>query len=163
MGGTRPLFILLVGLPGSGKTTLAKKLREKAHFHTASTDDYLQEIADADGVTYDDVWNKDTANTAEAHMWSKVKSAFATGVNVLWDQTNLSVRKRRKVLAAVPSNYMRVCAVLRCDDHERQRRLMNREGKTIPQSVDDAMITSFLANTPTTEEGFHAIVDGADL
>jgi uridine kinase len=56
-----PVVIMLMGLPGSGKTTFRKQLIERfpdMNFSSLSTDDFLDVRAEKLGITYDEAFLK---------------------------------------------------------------------------------------------------------
>lgn len=152
-----PTFYLMVGLPGSGKSTywntLSKQSDDIAYL---STDEYVQVRADAEEKTYDDMW-ADLIGEATEFVHKSFRELVKDGADIVWDQTNLGVKKRKRVLSQVPQAYRKVAVVVSCDESVRQRRLLQRPGKTIPPHVDKSMMDSFVM--PTLDEGFDEIVE----
>lgn len=153
----RPVFALLCGLPGAGKSTIrAKVLRDWTNPHYVySTDDIVVQRGMLLNQTYNEAFEHSIkAATRVANV--NVHAAFLRGDDVLWDQTNLSAKKRKAVLQQVPKHYEKICIVVSVDEAERQRRLSQREGKTIPPAVDASMVKSW--EPPTPDEGWALIV-----
>ena len=152
-----PRLIVLCGLPGTGKSTDTGMMRESG-WHIYSTDDYLEKICARDGTNYDDVFAEYIKHATE-HMNRYLQHAIREGQNVLWDQTNLTLRKRRGILARFPSTYYTECwyyPVTERHYSEWKHRLANRNGKTIPERVLNNMISTM--ETPTDGEGFDRLL-----
>lgn len=156
----RPTFIMLVGLPAYGKTTWIKAQSDRwnsadQRYIVASTDQYIEQYALDEMKTYNEVF-ADTIKSATRFMNESVRIAVAEGFNIIWDQTNLTIKSRASKLAMIPTHYRRECVVLQCDTKEEWfRRLESRIGKTIPPHVLNNMLKSY--QIPKIEEGFDDI------
>jgi tRNA uridine 5-carbamoylmethylation protein Kti12 len=87
--------------------------------------------------------------------------ALNQGVDVYWDQTNMSSKKRKGILSKIPKSYRKVCwciAPPRTPEEwaELDRRLASREGKTIPHHIIESMADSYVE--PELDEGFDYIM-----
>ena len=158
---------VMVGLPGLGKSTLVNSERKiydsiDVSVFIYSTDDYIENIAKMRGLTYDDVF-EETIKEATQMCNDGLDSAIADGLDIIWDQTNLGVGKRRKIINRMKqAGYQVRCICIIppeagwLDDQQVwASRLRNRPGKTIPQHVLSSMIESFVE--PTIDEGFDMI------
>lgn len=69
--------IILVGLPGSGKTTYVNNINSDNKFHIASTDNLIEQYANENGLTYTEAWNMLSVNlkTIEEKMFSEFMEA----------------------------------------------------------------------------------------
>lgn len=148
-----PKFIMLMGLPGTGKSTLRSEYG--AEYVHLSTDDYIEESAKKAGKTYDEMFQS-AIKEATSVINLAFEAAIGDNKSVVWDQTNLSKKKRKKVFDRVPNHYRKVLVMLTCDEATRQKRLKDREGKTIPVSIDKSMQDSI--EYPTTDEGWDRVV-----
>lgn len=154
-------FVLMVGLPGSGKSTYAMTvLEQNPETVYISTDALVQKRADALGLTYDDVW-PDYIAEATKLSHEAFAAARKAGLPILWDQTNLGAKKRRGLLSQVPKHYTTVALYFEVDEELRQQRIANRPGKTIPAHIDKSMVASYVR--PSHEEGFDILVDVVGL
>lgn len=152
----RPLFMMLVGLPGVGKSTY----REDSDFGTfihISTDDIVDTAAQLQGVTYDDLWEGMIGEATKAAA-AKFSAAVKARDSIIWDQTNLTLKKRRGVLAQLPKEYVKIAVYFEIDEELRQQRVAARVGKHIPAYVQDSMIQSY--TRPERFEGFDYVLDG---
>lgn len=169
-------FYLLVGLPGTGKSTWTSKFKRKnrnqiinksifenigfkENLTVVSTDDIIQHIADEYRLTYNDVFDNVTYSFAEKMSHKLAKFAFDRNDIIIWDQTNLTIKSRAKKLALVPSNYIKIAVVFGVPDDLPQR-LQSRVGKHIPDNVMSGMIRNY--QQPTTTEGFDNIICSDD-
>jgi predicted kinase len=83
-------FIMMVGLPASGKTTLAKQLAKTENAVVLSSDDLRVEM-------FGDVSHQEDNNEIFEEMNERTNELLSKGQNVIYDATNLN-RKRRKHL-----------------------------------------------------------------
>jgi predicted kinase len=153
----RPIFLMMVGLPASGKSTLVDILKGPNDV-VLSTDNWLENYAKNIGRTYNDVFTKmpEAFKAAEMHMGYDLQDAIARGSDIVWDQTNLYPKTRKAKLAKIPKHYEKICInVVTPDPDEWERRLRSRPGKIIPQHVLDSMSKSLVYATP--EEGFDVV------
>ena len=84
------MFIMLVGLPGSGKSTYAEKMRENG-FHIHSSDSIREELT-GDATSQDK--NTDVFN--ELHK--RIKDDLKNGISCVYDATNISMKRRKSFL-----------------------------------------------------------------
>lgn len=155
-----PLYVMLVGLVGSGKSTLVEQLRGwNRGFVVLSTDDLLMEEAEKLGLTYSQAFGRVSQSLLKRRYNELLQDAVTLQRDILVDQTNLVASSRAKKLKSVSDTYCKVCVIVECDETERQRRLKaraEREGKEIPAHVQASMLKSYLA--PHKGEGFDKIL-----
>lgn len=137
----QPVFTMLVGLPGSGKSTYAAGI--EGDFTYLSTDALVEARAAELGLTYNDVWS-DYIGEATRIIHEDFRAAVKDRRDIVWDQTNLTPKKRRRVLSQLPGVYLKVCRVITVHEEIRQDRLLRRPGKTIPAHVDKSMRETFV-------------------
>jgi predicted kinase len=80
-------FIMLVGLPASGKSTLAEKLSKQENAVILSSDKLREELLG-------DINNQDNNTNIFEEMNKRTKNYLESGQNVIYDATNIN-RKRR--------------------------------------------------------------------
>ena len=154
MGPIMPRCYQLVGVPGAGKSTWIKNQDWIRDCVVVSTDNYVDAYAESTGKTYNEVF-KDYMPTAVDLMAQDVVNARKAGKDIIWDQTSVNVKSRKKKFNMLP-NYEHIAVVFTTPDGaELARRLDSRPGKNIPDSVMKSMIYSF--EMPTEEEGFKEI------
>ena len=157
-----PELVMLCGIPCSGKSTYVNKLLAYEYWKDAivlSTDNYIEEQAKRLGMTYNEVF-QDCIDEATRQLEMSFVRAKEEGKRIIWDQTNLSIKTRKKKLIKVPSIYKRTVVWFRVDLEEALKRNGTREGKFIPESILKRMYHQF--EVPTLEEGFDFVSCGND-
>lgn len=149
-----PYFVMLVGLPGVGKSTFRNGIDE--HAIVLSTDDWIQDKADWEGTTYDAIWAS-SIKEAESAMRMAFNQAVKDRANIIVDRTNLSAKKRKGMLAQVPGVYFKLALVFDTPDEIEHGRRLQRPGKFIPPIVMDELRERMAANPVTPEEGWDMI------
>lgn len=151
---------IMTGLPATGKSTLRDELVTPATW-TISTDDYIETIAEEQGLTYSEVFQSVIKEATQFEM-KRFEQAMDLGIPLVWDQTNLGREKRMKAVRKlkdhdfeVVSAYIEQPTKLR-DLLEWRRRLQSRPGKTIPDYVILGMQENY--QHPTLDEGFDKIL-----
>jgi predicted kinase len=155
-----PDFIMLVGVPGSGKSTWTRQFLETATktFAVISTDDVLEGIAASRGISYSEAFKK-YFKAAKREALQRFEHAKAAGYSIVWDQTNMASSKRKSVLASVPKDYIKTAMVFIVPEAELNCRLAAREaetGKHIPPFVMRDMFKNY--EEPTKAEGFDQVL-----
>lgn len=152
-----PKLYVMVGVPGSGKSTMIKHLKTKLDDpYIYSTDDHIEIFAALAGKTYSDVFKEkiqDATNMADRGL----VEAVAAGRDIIWDQTNMAAKKRATILRRVTPDYFKIAWAIRPPATPTEwallkRRLADRPGKTIPPQVVASMASQY--QEPDLEEGF---------
>jgi predicted kinase len=149
-------LLMLIGVPGSGKSTWVKENCDPLAFNLISSDNFIEEAAKKDGVTYNEAFQKYIKKATE-DMNKMAKYAFDNDRNVVWDQTNLTIKSRKAKLAMVPSHYKKTAVFFTtpaADEHK--RRLDSRPGKTIPYHILKNMAETM--DPPSYQEGWDNII-----
>lgn len=129
---------MLIGVPGSGKSTWIASQEWAKDCVIVSTDKLIELEAARQGKTYNDVF-KDYISEATRLMNEDIRSAVETGRDIIWDQTNTSRKTRKSKLTQV-QGYYKIAVVFKTpEETEWRRRLGNRPGKTIPEGALKAM------------------------
>ena len=154
-----PICEVMVGLPGTGKSTLVQRIQTNPSTFIYSTDNILERIAAQLDKTYDEVFDNhfDSAQT-EANIF--LAEAIKNKQDIIWDQINIGLGKRKKILNRMRQAGYQVrckCIIPPNNDYSGDKedwvyRLNNRPGKTIPQNILTNMIEWYIL--PTIDEGF---------
>ena len=83
-------LIILIGIPGSGKTTLAQKIIEKG-FHCLNADKIREEL-------YGDASEQGDKEQVFSIFFERLEIAFQKELNVIVDNTNLNPKQRKPIL-----------------------------------------------------------------
>lgn len=143
---SRPVCHMLVGVPGSGKSTWARS----QDLPVVSSDAWVERLAAERGQTY---------NQAFAEVVDEAMSRFSQDIDQLvrhqqsfvWDQTNLGQGARAKKLRRL-RGYDIVAQVWQIPESELERRRTQRTDKVIPPGVLRDMLSQFAV--PSLDEGF---------
>lgn len=151
---TKPTVYMLVGVPGSGKSTWMRNQIWVNDLIVVSTDDYIEMVASNVNMTYNDVFDS-SIKPATAHMMSMVENARDDDRSIVWDQTNTTKKSRWNKLKMLP-NYHKIAVFFKTPElEELNQRLASRAGKNIPEHVMKSMIENL--EIPTVEEGFDEV------
>lgn len=141
-------FYLMSGVPGSGKSTYAKKHFPNAHI--VSTDDIRMELFGKYEVP------KDKARLVWETAWKRIaENIKSDGADIVFDATNTVIQARARVLSHVPSEIHKVAIVMKTPVSVAQARNADRERVVPPQVINRMAIGQ---TYPTKKEGFDEIV-----
>lgn len=101
--GRRPCLVLVGGLPGTGKSTLARGLAERAGFEVIRSDVVRKDLAGADGLTEpfgDAIYTPEWTQRTYAACLAAARQAIFDGRRVILDATFQSERWRQTFLDA---------------------------------------------------------------
>lgn len=158
MNDYNPVYIMMVGVPASGKSTFIKEyFGDNAHvdYQYYSSDREIEEFARVMGKTYNEVFFDRIVAATDLSL-SDLRHAITHSVSVIDDHTNTSAKKRKAKLNNLPDNYIKIAFVFSTPEtDEWQRRLDNRPGKTIPKNVLESMAMNL--TNPSYDEGFDII------
>lgn len=150
---THKLYVL-IGIPGSGKSTWVNNQTWIEDCVVVSTDKYVDAYAKKINKTHNEVFHE-YMPTAVRLMTREVEQARRLNKDIIWDQTSVTRKSRRKKFNML-KDYYRIAVVFKIPEKEElKRRLNSRPGKSIPDHVINQMINNF--EMPTYEEGFDEI------
>lgn len=149
-----PKVYVLVGVPGSGKSTWASNQEWAKDCVYVSTDVIVEKFAAEQNKTYSEVFEKFMPDAVDL-MVDQVLLAKLQNKDIIWDQTSTTVLSRKKKFRMLPK-YKHIAVVFKTPpENELMKRLASRPGKTIPWTVVSDMIKNF--EMPTIEEGYDEI------
>jgi predicted kinase len=145
---------MLVGIPGSGKSTWVNNQSWAKSCVYLSSDKFIEDYATSVNKTYNEVFDE-YIKTAGHLLNKQAITANVAESDAIWDQTNLTVKSRASKLKIFPC-YKKIAVVFNTPEaDELARRLANRPGKSISDAVIASMTNIF--EMPTIEEGFSEI------
>lgn len=149
-----PKLYVLVGVPGSGKSTWVQNQDWAIPCAYISTDKFVDAYAKEVGRTYSEVFDEFMPNAVKM-MADEVVLAREQGRDIIWDQTSTTLASRKRKFNMLRDYYAIAVVFKTPEKEELDRRLASREGKNIPEHVMRSMINNF--EMPTEEEGFKEI------
>lgn len=146
-----PKLYVLVGVPGSGKSTWVENQIWAKDCAYISTDKYVERFAQRMNSTYSEVFDR-VMPRAVRLMTRAVIKARNEGKDIIWDQTSVNVKSRKNKFRMLRDYYAIAVVFDTPPEDELRRRLSNRPGKHIPWTVINSMINNFVM--PSEQEGF---------
>lgn len=149
MYNIRPKFIMLIGIPGCGKTTYCKAYKaENPNTIHLSSDEIRMAVTNNNPK-----YTKEENNFVFKYMSDEALKELNNGNNVLYDATNLTRKSRKGILERLPK-YCEVNAIIftptieECIERDNQRDGLAKVGA----DVIDKMVRRF--QIPYYDEGF---------
>jgi predicted kinase len=149
-----PKVYVLVGVPGSGKSTWIWNQHWIVGMEYVSTDYFVEKFARRMGKTYSEVFEQVMPRCVRL-MARAVRRARANGSDIVWDQTSTTVKSRERKFRMLP-DYWHIAVVFPTPEVSvLKERLASRPGKEVPWEVVQGMIDNF--EMPSEEEGYKEI------
>lgn len=143
----KPKLIMMIGLPASGKTTFANKLEEDGYI-VHSSDKIRKEL-------FDNMDNQDNNTLVFGTLHKRIITDLYEGNNVIFDATNMSMKRRRAFLESLNKiDCIRHAVVMATPFNECIERDKARE-RTVGAHIIDRMYRQF--QFPMYQEGFDDI------
>lgn len=144
----RPKLILLVGIPGSGKTTYAKEYARIYDNTVHLSSDLIR------AELYGDESTQGDPVKVFGLMQKRAVDALKGGKSVLYDATNMTRKDRAGIIAACPRHAQIEAHIIWAPIETCVERDTNRD-RTVGRAVIDKMLKRFQA--PYFDEGFDDI------
>lgn len=140
-----PAFIVLVGLPGSGKSTFAQEFKTKFGYVVISSDDIRKE-------SYNDVNAQEHNNEVFDEMLKRSIKCLQNNENVIYDATNVGSKKRIHLLNSIKRYTNNIICYFFATPYEMCIERNNKRERKVPEEVIKRMFYSF--QVPSINEGF---------
>jgi predicted kinase len=142
-----PSLLMLVGLPGSGKSTYIKNhFNQNLHVH--SSDDIREELSG-------NVNNQDINKEVFELLHKRVKDDLKNGISCVYDATNLNWKRRKAFLESLKGiDCFKVCHVI-ATPYEVCLEQNNSRDRVVPEEVIERMYRNF--DIPWYNEGWNDI------
>ena len=132
----RPTLILLVGVPGSGKTTYAQKyMQEHTNVIHLSSDNIRKELWGDESI-------QDNNNEVFTLMQTRAIDALNNGRSVIYDATNITRKDRSYIINLCPKFVKIECHIIWAPIETCIERDAERE-RTVGKAVIDKMLKRF--------------------
>ena len=143
-----PTFIMMIGLPCSGKTYKAKELAEQYNATIFSSDSLREEL-------FGDVNEQSRNRELFAELHKRIKDYLREGKSAIYDATNISYKRRMAFLSELKNiPCKKICLLMATPYEECLNRNAERERK-VPEGVIERMYMNF--NCPFDYEGWDEI------
>ena len=130
---SKPFFMMLIGLPGSGKSSYAKSVMT-ANTEICSSDEMRKELFGDESI-------QEQSDFVFEKLLSKTKTLLSKGVNVIFDATNIVRKHRVHILNELP-DCMKIATIVWAKYEECIERDRLRE-RTVGESVIRKMLCRF--------------------
>lgn len=142
------MFIMLCGLPGSGKSTYAERLAAEEGFIIHASDKIREELGDIN----DQSKNEEVFRI----LHTRIKTDLINGKNVCYDATNLNRKRRIAFLKELKNIECRKICVLVATPWEICLSQNFTRDRQVPEEVMSRMYKSF--QMPSICEGFNKVI-----
>lgn len=144
----RPEFVMMCGLPASGKSSYAKSLSESDGYIVCSSDAIRYEL-------YGDETVQSNNDKVFHILHKRVKENLKNGKNVVYDATNISAKRRKGFLSEIKNiDCHKVCIIMATPYEVCIERNLLRD-RNVPEDVIERMYRNW--NTPYYFEGWDDI------
>lgn len=142
-------FLLTVGLPASGKTTLAQELMEDRNDIVYLSSDLLRlEL-------FGNIDDQEHNSVVFEEMRKRTIDAFKNGKHVIYDATNISRKRRRALLQQLPKDIHKTAVYMSTEFKTVIKQNKNRE-RVVPYHVIERMYKNL--QIPIYSEGWDNIM-----
>ena len=141
-------FIMMVGIPASGKSTKAQDLAKKTGALIISSDDLRHEL-------FEDVNCQDRNTELFQEMNRRTIKFLKMGESVIYDATNLSSKRRKALLTQIPKGVFKCCIYMVATPYQAEIRDIDRD-RVVGSDVIDKMYKR--AQVPMYHEGWDSII-----
>ena len=145
---SKPTFIMMVGLVGSGKSTYAKQLSKETNAVICSSDATREELCGDEN-------SQDKNEEVFKILHSRIKEYLRSGINVIYDATNINSKRRKAFLSELRKiPCVKKCVIMAtpfitCCEQNKSR------DRVVPYEVIERMYKNW--NTPYWFEGWDEI------
>ena len=152
-----PICFIMIGLPGSGKSTVAESYAKKFNADILSTDRYIEYQAEWFGLTYNEAFSQ-FYKEAEYAFKANVNSSLKDKRNVIIDRTNLTLKRVNLVKRFTEAGFQVVYVLVeRSEDVlDKVNEERKKTGRHLSDEVRNRLKVSYVP--PTIDEGVHKIV-----
>lgn len=151
MQSKRPSCHVMVGLPYSGKSTYAEQIGDTV----LSTDAIIERLCAGKGMSYGEGFEK-YIDEATKFFNQQVDTCIQGGISFVWDQTNLSKKKRAGIISRLRRTHDVICVQVIPSPETFAANQAKRTDKVIAKSILKRMEATY--DQPDLSEGFLRLV-----
>lgn len=143
-----PKFIMMVGLPSSGKSTKTIELSNKYYANIHSSDDIRKELTG-------DINNQEVNDLVFKILHNRIKEDLKSGRNCIYDACNISYKRRKAFLQELNSIPCEKICILTATPYEECLKTNAERDRVVPRGVIERMYRNF--DVPWYYEGWDEI------
>lgn len=143
-------IIMLVGVPGSGKSTYAEKLiiQNKGNYISLSSDNFREKL-------FGNINEQNKNDIVFKEMKKETIKNLSNGKTVIYDATNIKRKNRISLLSEIKDYYNEATAIIFATPYEICISRNGKREREVPIHIIINMIKSF--EVPMIQEGFNHI------
>ena len=145
----RPSIVMMCGLPGSGKSYMAKILSERYDANIHSSDAIREELTG-------DINNQDANDLVFQTLHKRIKEDLNNGKNCIYDSCNISYKRRMAFLRELQNISCEKSCVVMATPYEKCLENNAKRERVVPEHVIKRMYMAF--DIPWYYEGWDEIV-----
>lgn len=140
---------MMVGVPGSGKSTIANKLSEITGAKVLSSDEYRQRLLG-------DMNNQNNNGMIFDALFTDAKNYLISNTNIILDMCNVTEKDRRNSLTRLAGIYDKFIAVELTTSMSDCIYRNNQRERVVPETVIHSMKYRYVS--PKCDEGFTKVI-----
>lgn len=142
-------LIMMIGIPASGKSSIAKEIAKEFHFEILSADSIREELT---GFVEDQTKNKEVFEI----IYERLRDNLLKGNNVILDNTNINKAYRKMIFDKIDDIECLKIGYLCTKNEEDLHRDNLLRAHPVPDHIIDKFIKLF--EMPSLVEGFDKII-----
>lgn len=148
MKNVKPIFIMMCGLPASGKSYYAKNLSTEINAVVCSSDELREEM-------FGDINNQTNNHKLFNELHKRIKNYLRNGSNVIYDACNVNSKRRRSFIQELKNiDCVKECIIMATPYNQCLENNSNRD-RTVPDDVIKRMYKQW--ETPYFYENFDRV------
>lgn len=142
-------FIMMIGLVGSGKSTMAQELAEKCGANIHSSDAIREELSG-------DINNQDINDLVFKTLHNRIKEDLRNNKNCIYDATNINYKRRMAFIQELKNIPCEKICVLMATPYETCIERNAKRDRCVPEDVIKRMYMNF--DPPHVYEGWNDMI-----